>query len=321
MKKLSAIVIAVLLALSVVSLAACQNNDNNKDDSSSSSTPSTSDSQSVGDTSDTEDGSDTSDTAGDDQTSDNQGTTVTNTAYELYSAAYGKTSALTSAAIGLNMNVKMSMEGISMEIPMVYDVKISGLNSESAVYRVLATTSMFGEEVTTDVYAADGYSYYTDAEGNYKVVTGSDYDSCEILPVLDFFKVAFSEELLKDVAVTESEDGSMSFELSLTGEQFVENYSAIVADMSEGESIELDASAYSDVKVSITVDAQGYVGSHSIGFTTVISDAEYGDTTYECVYAISYTDAGTEVTVEAPEGYESYEEFSDDYSDWEDEEA
>ncbi len=229
------------------------------------------------------------------------------TPYELYKAAYDKMSALDSYEMNIDMTMKMSMEGMDLEIPMDMNIKTAGLKTDSPVSRVVTTTEALGMSSTTDVYTAGEYSYYTAEEGNYKIKTELDEDAATGMNMLE---ADFEESAFEGAEITEDKDGNKTFALTLSSKQFADSFKDLIGSLTE-ENVNAEIS---DIKISVTVSSNGYFKALSMSFKMPMDMMETEVAT-EINMECEFVNPGTAVSVQAPEGYESYEDYSDDLGD------
>ncbi len=227
--------------------------------------------------------------------------------YELYKAAYDKMSALDSYEMNMHMTMKMSTEGMDLDIPMDMNIKMAGLKTGSPVSRSLTTTEMLGTSTTADVYTAGDYSYYTSEEGNYKIKTELDEDT---LAGINMLETDFQESSFKDAKITKDKDGNRTFDLTLSSEQFADSFKKLIGSLAE----ESMSAEITDIKISVTVSSNDYLKAISMNFKMpmdMMGTKIATEVSMEC----EYVNPGTAVSVQAPDGYESYEEYSDNFGD------
>ena len=81
------------------------------------------------------------------------------TAYEVYTEALKKNNELDSYALALDMKMSVSADGVSTDVPMTYDIKASGIKSGSPVYSAEMKMSMAGMTLTIPMYSDGKYVY------------------------------------------------------------------------------------------------------------------------------------------------------------------
>ncbi len=225
------------------------------------------------------------------------------TAFERYTKAMEKLAQMDAVDAVMTMNIKMEMTGMTMELPMNYEIKAKGLKGDSPEMRVLMDMTVMGQSVKTDVYMKDGWHYYSMEDVKYKIRADKD-DSMDLDSVLKK-EATLTEELLKDVAVTE-EDGLSVIRVTLSGEQILSMYKSLTESATEG--LTVVAENISDATVSMALDKDGNLVSETVCFKMTISEPTVGEMKMDMEAVVTYRNIGKDVTVEAPEGYESYEE-------------
>ncbi len=310
MRKISVVLFALLLALAVFGMNACVEEENNAGSATTVADTSVADTT-VGDAT----SADT--TVGDATSAD---TTVAETTapaipdaedYTAYVNAVAKSDALTSFDVVVKMHMSMVTEGMTMEVPATIRMQAAMTEEGGLVMRMIMSTTTMGMDVVEDLFVKDGYVYYTSEEGNYKISMeeyGDIFDlgsmeSSEILP----------EALLNLATVEETEEGT-TITFTLDGETFYTYFADFVDDlMSDGATVSTDD--LSGITVSYTVNADGYISASSISCTMTTSMEDMGSWTTTLSMSVTYNNPGQDIAVEAPEGYESYEEFEFDFDD------
>ena len=80
--------------------------------------------------------------------------------------------------------------------------------------------------------------------------------------------------------------------------------------MAEGMAV--SAENIRDAKVTVSLK-DGYVLSEGVTFAMTLTEESVGEVTIEVVMNATYQNLGKAVTVQAPNGYEEYEEYSFDW--------
>ncbi len=224
------------------------------------------------------------------------------TPHALYQAAVEKTQALESYEMELEMEMKMTAEGMTVEIPMKLNIRIARKDGEQ-VRRILSETQVMGEKIAGDAYFEGEYTYYTSPDGNYKIKTEEDEDSFG--PLTDITVTQLDEAFSPDVRMTEDDDGNRSFTLSLTADQLPDAFGEIIESMTE-ENIIADVT---DITLTAVIAPDGYFSSFAVRFKMPM---EMSGTEINTDFSVvcRYVDPGKPVTVEAPDGYRDYREKS-----------
>ncbi len=217
------------------------------------------------------------------------------TLYERFTEAMKSLDKMDSVDASLAMTMKMDMGGMTMEIPVTGTIKGTGLTGDNPITRTVITMEMGDTTMTEDIYSADGWDYHTSAEGNYKMRSEEEEDSslADELP---------SEEIIGKATVTEK-DGITTVALTLTGEEFIQYFKGLAEGISDSE---LSADSLTDAKFSISFNKKNQLTALSLSFKMTVSEEGIEMTTEMAMDLTINKTSG--VTVEAPEGYENYEE-------------
>lgn len=140
------------------------------------------------------------------------------TAYEVYTEALKKNNELDSYALALDMKMSVSADGVSTDVPMTYDIKASGIKSGSPVYSAEMKMSMAGMTLTIPMYS-DGKYVYMEMFGQ-KIKSSADDSDADMKSFTNLVAKIQSEESFAGVTVTENEDGSKSMEIALKSADF-----------------------------------------------------------------------------------------------------
>ncbi len=242
--------------------------------------------------------------------------------YSIIDAAVKKTLALNAFDAELNMDLRLDMSGMTVNIPTKIKLKATDVKTDSPKILTDMTVSTMGLDMNTKVYQENGYFYITLMGVDMKVKAGEftkDYDNMDDLKNM---LVSIPEEVLKDVAVLENADGTKSAAISIPDDQIKNIFGDFVAQANASliEDMEVKDLHLKNAKVMITVDQDGYVCDYDIeyGMTMKLKTdpAVYGSSemTYE-VFAqanLTYNHPGTDVVVTAPEGYLEFIEMEEE---------
>lgn len=231
--------------------------------------------------------------------------------FQIITEAVEKTRALDSVAVVMDMKVELSMEGMSLSIPVTADVKASGLQGDAPVSRSTITSTFMGQELDIDMYQEGEWAYLSTAGMKMKMnfaeaETENEYDYTDDMANLI---QALPEDILKDLDLTRNEDGSLSITVLLSGEAFTQLYGELLADMNASVGVDVGVeTTVKDATVSITM-ADGYITQYDVAFGTTTT---VQDMAAECIFSVGirYTDPGTPVTVIPPEGYQDYTDLT-----------
>lgn len=242
------------------------------------------------------------------------------TAYEVYTEALKKNNELDSYALALDMKMSVSADGVSTDVPMTYDIKASGIKSGSPVYSAEMKMSMAGMTLTIPMYS-DGKYVYMEMFGQ-KIKSSADDSDVDMKSFTDLVAKIQSEESFAGVTVTENEDGSKSMEISLKSADFNEAYGdlldALLGSLGEelnGVGVSMTAN---DAKLAVTINKSGYiekVGLKSDVKVTMTIEGENSEMNVSLDISGEYKNIGETVVVTPPADLDSYKEKEADDSD------
>lgn len=223
----------------------------------------------------------------------------------IVSAAYVKFAMADSAELNTVDGMILAGDTMSLESIAETNVKISGINSDDTVIREIAKISMLGMNLETDSFIKDGYRYVTSEDANYKEALE------EKIGISYYINVDMQsiEAVLANAEAYVDEEGNYTFKSELTPDQII---ALNAGDISELEG--MGPNSIKDANAEIYVDKDGNFGGYAISFKCAYSDESMGNGECQMSMAVEIVKIG-DVVVEAPEGYEDYEEFSFDFDD------
>lgn len=238
------------------------------------------------------------------------------TAYDLVNSAVKKTQALNNLDMNMIMKMSMAVEGVSIDVPVEYDIKAVDVHSNNPKLAMTMSLDMVGMAVDMDFYMEDGY-YYVSAMGQnfkFKAEPGDDYDA---LGQASDLMVNLDEKYLNDTKIITNSNGSKTVKLEMDSDTFKKVFKELIdstgEDAAEGATIK-DISI-SNAAIEITVDKEGYIDIYKVKFDMSIAVDVMGtsDTiTVKLDAGIKYNNPGKDVTVTAPAGYKNYPEVDPD---------
>ena len=239
------------------------------------------------------------------------------TPYELVSEAIANTTTYSSYDAEMVMDMEIEMMGMKVDSKVVQKMVGSAIDTDSPVFRTSMSTTAMGNTETVDVYLKDK-TYYVSADGvSFKLAADKVADSLYSDIIIDESSrnlndvvVTLPETLFKEeTVIVENSDGTQSVELSLTAEEFKEVYSTFLKGVAEAEDIsDVKASA---AKVKVTVDKD------KVCAVALKVDLEMTIEGLSAKIAVdaNFKNINKEVTPEAINGYESFQDYSDDIFD------
>jgi hypothetical protein len=244
------------------------------------------------------------------------------TAYALVSGAMKKTQALDSMDADVTMKMSVDVMGISTEVPMTFHVKAAGLKTDKPIMAADMTMSMMGFDMTTNLYSEGEYFYVTSMGENMKMKIGELTEDYDVMGDIADTVKELPEDLLKDVEAVNNDDGTKTVSVTIPDDAFASIYKELLE--STGESAaggsEITDVAVSNAKADITVSKEGYIAVYKLAFDMSMTvDGEQA--TSKMDMTVNYKNPGTAVTVTAPEGYQDFEELTEDDLYWGDDES
>ena len=245
-------------------------------------------------------------TACDDESA-GQGNSSKSAAYKALSAATENTSKLDSMNAAMEMDMTVTVDGVSQSMNILYEITASGLQGNSPKLRMIMTSDLPG--VNMDIYIADGWAYATIAGTSYKV--SAEDSGFEIEDTANDVIQPLEDDLLKNVTLKTESDGSQSISLSLKSKDFKDIYDDMIESLLESVSAngtDLDALEISDTNLYIKM-SDNYISEYNIDFTM---DMTVSGTTakVEATVCVTFNAPGQNVTVTPPEGYLSFPSVS-----------
>ena len=221
----------------------------------------------------------------------------------LINGAMIKMASLTSIEAEMDAEIKMSMLGVDMSMPIDMHVIMDEIKSENPVGSVKAEMSFLGESVAMDMYMdGKGWAYMTVAGESYKVNTEAASAELPLSSdsVTDMI-TQFPEDLFEGAVIEKNDDGSKSVTLVITAEQYAELFGEAMDSLSGSLGA---AVSVKDVTLEITVKG-GYVVEYDIEFDMDMN-IEGMTVSASMDMDIDYINPGKAVKVTPPAGYENF---------------
>lgn len=256
------------------------------------------------------------------------------TAYMLVKNSAEKMMQLNDYDMTSDLNVKFGMSGITYSLPAKMSVKANGITTETPKLMTELSISipMSGVEIALAVYS-DGEYMYISALGLEVKVRLEDAmaeapDNTEIQESFMEDYYSMLETALTDVEVITNKDKSKTVSYTLPGDEI----SAIVNKLFESVSGEMNMNEeepavevnISDMTITQTISEDGYIISSKVSFGIKMSEdlGESGDMigmdsleiSIDIDGTITLNDPGVPVEVIPMDGYESFEEYSEENS-------
>ncbi len=238
------------------------------------------------------------------------GCSATSKVYSLIESAAEKTNELDSIDAVINMRVVFDPSIITMEIPVVMQMKASGLKGDNPTARVNQTITVRDQTVESDIYM-EGSSVYVSSMGtNFKTTADDLGDDSNGIETMGQIIQVLPKDALENAKVIEGKDGIKTVELTLTDEFFNQTYKDLLSSMGEIAGYGKEA-AYklNDIKVEITIEDE-YITKYSVDFKAQVTEGSSEAMLIEMSANIRINNPGQQVTVSAIEGYENFPDLS-----------
>lgn len=231
------------------------------------------------------------------------------TTSDMINNALKKTQALDSMNAEMHIDMEMSMQGMTLSIPITAAIKATGLQKENPTVLTDVSMSMFGQNIDVQLYQEGEWSYLVIADMKYKAKTADLEGEYDYSGDVDSMLQSIPEELLKDVKAKKNDDGSQTVTVSIPDEQFSEIYSEFLKDINSTTGADVDTTdlKIKDAVVTITV-LNGYISVYDMELTMDMTVSDVA-TTSKIKASVTYKDPGKDVQITPPSGYQSFEEL------------
>ncbi len=236
------------------------------------------------------------------------------TNYELVSDALTNVKALDEADMEINIGMKMSVMGMTMEMPVKMSMQAKGLTTDDPVAYIAMTMSTMGMSVDMEMYTEDGYVYAkVMGETMKQKVEEADMGYADSEMYKGILQDIPEDILNTSAAVVENNDGSKTFTIEFDAETFSELYADLIKDMSESnaEGATIKSCTVDNCKVEITVSKDGYIKVYDIAFDMEMTISEAGMDMamgMQLDMSCEFKNPGKPVTVKTIEGYKDFPE-------------
>ena len=236
---------------------------------------------------------------------------------DLLNAVSAKMEDLDDLEIRCSLDMKMVGEGVTVEIPLILNVKLDDYNSEAPAFELSLSGSYMGTSLNMAMYYVDGWSYVYSGTDGYKQETDNPFAEMDMgmmeIPTLDEEAMATLEELiaeLSDRVEAVTEDGVTEIKLEITVRELMEMAMELSEDMS-GEALdsedleemtEMLNAVSGDLELTMTV-ANEYITKIALD-ANVSTTVEGVAASYEVAFELEIVDPGQSVTVTLPDGAE-----------------
>ena len=237
--------------------------------------------------------------------------------YEYINDAIRKTAVLDSAEAEITTTVQIDEAGDTLSSS--YRVKMNGLQTKSPAFSTAQNVTLYGETVPASVYGEDTYYYVVTQTDAVKLASGELLEKTDFVSDWRALCAEIPEEILKgDASVVDRGDGTKVAIFSVhDANAFAQIYGGFIAKWHEKLVAEY-VGAYSessltlsDMQISLTVDTEsGYLVNYGISCRMAIDSkttaGEDRPLTAKISQEITYHNAGADITLDKPEGYEAF---------------
>lgn len=225
---------------------------------------------------------------------------------EIYDDAVKKQKEMASFDADMKMDMSLVHDTETMDISMVMNMKIDGINTESMRYLMDGTTSTMGQNLDTMMYYEGGYCYM-EAMGQKFKYTMELEDMVQQVEQ-NIGASSLDSSYLKDISAKKDGDNQI---LTYTVdeakmEEVMEEMMDILGNTAAG--IDNASNTIKALSGEMVLNKEGYAISSkaNLSMEMVIG----GDTaTMELEMEVTYNNPGQEVSITAPDGLDSYTEI------------
>lgn len=231
------------------------------------------------------------------------------TAYTLVGNAVSKTGTLDSAAATLALNSRITVDGVTTEVPLTCEITTAGRQGDNPVSSLELTLPMAGMSAEMKAYQ-EGDCLYITLFGQHLKTDAAQLKKTGMISA-EALLPSFSQAMLADAAVQTNQDGSRTVAWAPDGAAFSEVYAELqntvlttVAGSNTAEN-----TTVRDVQIEITVSESGYVSDSHVSFsldTTLTNNGVSAAASADVDAMLVYHNPGTAVTVQPPEGYADF---------------
>ena len=228
-------------------------------------------------------------------------------AFEAYEAAMEKFDSLESLHATQDVKAKVSVSGVSVDVPVKADLKIGkdGSMSMSMEMSVLRMT------MEIPMYYADDVLYMEMFGMKVKMPVTDELleEEMDVDSVTPQFNLP--EEALKDASF-EKKDGNTVYSAEFDGQLIAEELLELVTPSLEnaGEDVVLSSVTFGAIKYSYTIDKNGYLAEQNLVFSiTFTADGTEASGEFDMTFKL--VDAGKDVTPDKPADLSEYQDLSD----------
>ena len=217
----------------------------------------------------------------------------------LINDAIEKTAQLEALDVFTDQNIKMSMMGTEMSMPVKTTVQLKGAEEYMEMQII-----MMGIASTT--------VEYTDGEWVYINMDGTTYKQKKSDPSMSMFNAGsvktllqvLPEDLLAECEIAKNEDGSKSVSLQIPADTFVALYDPMLKNLNQTVASPDEDVTHGDADVTLTVK-DGYLVKYEMSYTVSLN-VEGQSIGASMKVAVDINNPGQDVVITPPEGYAAF---------------
>lgn len=242
------------------------------------------------------------------------------TAYELVKSASEKNLALDSSQLEISLNMKMSLMGMTIEMPTNYSIKTAKEDGHTIASAVMEMNVM-NESIKMDLFVDKDYVYLSENVENIKAklpITSDLAAGYDVSKMGEDIIKELPEDILKDVQIVKNDDGSKTVNVAIAEDRFNEIFKdytdaaldSVLSELSDDSGMEIK---FSNAKADITVNKDGYVSDYNLSFDMNMKMNVEGitmDLSASVDSTCKYINPGNKITVERPADLDTYTEIS-----------
>ncbi len=228
---------------------------------------------------------------------------------EVVDSAIEKTNELTSYEAKMTMNISVEIEGETMEVPMVINMKFADLDKEAPKVYMSMESEELGDDAT-EIYMDSEWVYMSMGGEGMKIKLEDYMDSVDEEDVEQYANdilVSLPADILKDVEVTKNDAGNKVVAVEIDSAVFKDLFKDAL-DTIEDQLPDIDDVDFENCKVEVETSKKGYIAKYSMSFDMVMELYDMEANTHVS-YVIEFINPGEDVTVTPMEGYEDFVEI------------
>ena len=230
------------------------------------------------------------------------------TAKEVVEGSIDKFKDLDSYYAVMTQDISVSMQGVSMEMPVTVTIKVQDAKSQNPKIYAIQEVTMLGETVSIEMYVENGYVYISSDGTNQKLELsqfGDAADSVMYNKTVEELLQVLPEDVMKDVSLLYNTNGTRYVEVEFDPTKFLQLYASNIEGLSEDLGLFIDDLQISDSKVKIVIDRNDYIKEYTLDYKMGIT-VQGQDANASVTLKMEFYEPGKPVTVTPMEGYQNF---------------